>query len=348
MSDENIKVGHKGTTPNDTQQGAMGPGEIKAIVHALKEQAADDGAILQMLKNSGVPDDEAQKYLDESKATLEPQVQPKPNPAPDNRKEVAQQHGIREEDVGDFFEAPREVVELPSGGHWYDGKNTVTIKHLTATEDDLLYDASLIEKNEVMNSILDKAVLDKDLRPKDMLTCDRDYLLIKLRQTGLGDDYLADVRPCTKCGYIYQPTVDLSKLKIRPIKYTPDGNQEFTLRMKHMPADIKFRLLNGRDEARINKKALAARSMGKFNLGSSLTDKYVLHIMEVNGKRDKTYIKSYVGAMPMKDSKFFREQLQEKSPGLDMNYDFECPNCGHVDRKPVVITYKLFYPDAEL
>jgi len=345
MSDENIKVGHKGTTPNDTpKKGAMEPGEIKAIVQALKDQAADDGAILQMLKNSGVPDDEAQKYLNDTAS--KPAVSNVP--IEDDKQKVAQQHGIREEDVGDFFEAPREVVELPSGGHWYGGKNTVTIKHLTASEDDLLYDAGLIEKNEVMNAILDKAVLDKDLRPKDMLTCDRDYLLIKLRQTGLGDDYVADVRSCSKCGFIYKPTVDLSKLEIRPIKHTPDAQREFSMDMKHMKASIKFRLLNGHDEARINKKAMVARNMGKFSLGNSLTDKYVLHIMEVNGQRDKTYIKSYVAAMPMKDSKAFRERLQDVSPGMDMNYDFECPNCGNIDRKPVQITYKLFYPDAEI
>lgn len=338
---------------NETAQpGGMNPGEIKAIVTALKEQAADDGAILKMLQNSGLSEEEAKKYLQTvtpkqaSSSAVEPNAKPVSTEL--DKSSLTRQHGVREEDIGDFFVAPREEVELPSGGLWYNGKKSVTIKHLTASEDDLLYDTRLIENNEAMNALLDKAVLDKDLRPQDMLTCDRDYLLIKLRQTGLGDDYISDVRACSKCGYVHRPTVDLSKLKIKPIEHAPDERGEFSLDMKHMKAHIKFRLLNGRDEARINKKAMAARKNGKFSIMNSLTDKYVLHIMEVNGQRDKTYIQSYVQAMPMRDSKDFRKRLNEVSPGLDMNYDFECPNCGHVDHKPVQITYRLFYPDAEL
>lgn len=332
-----------------TNHGSMDPGEIKAIVAALKEQAADEGAILKMLRNSGISDEEAKKYLQEvgSKKSVETSEN-KSTSQETTKPSVSKQQNLREEDMGDFFEAPREEVELPSGGLWYNGKKSVTIKHLTASEDDLLYDSRLIQENEAMNAILDKAVLDKDLRPKDMLTCDRDYLLIKLRQTGLGDDYVGDVQACSKCGYIHRPTVDLSKLKIKPIQHNPDDQGEFSMQMKHMKAHIKFRLLNGHDEFRINKKAMSARREGKFSINNSLTDKYLLHIMEVNGHRDKVYIKSYIQAMPMRDSKDFRMRLNDVSPGLDMNYDFECPSCGHMDYKPVKITYRLFYPDAEI
>jgi len=69
--------------------------------------------------------------------------------------------------------------------------------------------------------------------------------------------------------------------------------------------------------------------------------------MEVNGNRDKTYIKKFIAAMPMKDSMFFREYLNRIEPGIDLSYDFTCPNCGHVDTKDAPITHKLFYPDLE-
>ena len=70
-----------------------------------------------------------------------------------------------------------------------------------------------------------------------------------------------------------------------------------------------------------------------------------MQIMEVNGNRDKLYIKKFIAAMPMKDSMFFREYVRRIEPGLDLSYEFECPMCGELDIKDIPITPKLFYPD---
>jgi len=51
--------------------------------------------------------------------------------------------------------------------------------------------------------------------------------------------------------------------------------------------------------------------------------------------------------MPMKDSMFFREYVRRIEPGLDLSYEFECPNCGALDIKDIPITPRLFYPDLE-
>ena len=70
--------------------------------------------------------------------------------------------------------------------------------------------------------------------------------------------------------------------------------------------------------------------------------------MEVEGNRDKTYIAKLVSAMPMKDSLVFREYSKLISPGVDFNYEFECTNCGHHYEDDVPMTYRLFYPNADL
>jgi len=72
-----------------------------------------------------------------------------------------------------------------------------------------------------------------------------------------------------------------------------------------------------------------------------------MQIMEVNNNRDKLYIKKFIAAMPMRDSMFFREYLREIEPGLNLSYEFECPNCGALDIKDIPVTPKLFYPDLE-
>lgn len=373
MDKKNIKVGEdQNKNPEDfssLKQRDVDPGEVHAIIQALKDQGTDDAAIPNVLVNMGIPKPQAealtsdflnkqsQKQQDQQVHQAPPQAQQVYQAPPqsqqqnaDYRKEqLAREHNISAEHIGDFFEAPTEKIELPSKGLWYPNKKShVTIKHLTATEDDILYDYALIRQNNQLNAILESAIVDRDIRPKDLLTCDRDYVLIQLRRTGLGDEYNPGVMACNSCGHIHDPVVDLSKLKTKPIKHHPDENGEFTMEMQTLKATIKFRLLNGHDEMRINNTAMQNKHRGEFSFKGALTEKYILHIMEVNGKRDKIYIKSYVEAMPMKDSKAFREKLKELEPGILMEYDYTCPNCGHIETKPLVINHKLFYPDSDL
>lgn len=353
MSEE-INIGNKGTSQGKTNNTfenlssrEVDAGEVRAIIQALKDQGASEKDIPGLLVNMGIPKNQAEKFVlihnvQEQVTTSEPKI------IEQKTKEIAQRHNIRESDVGDFFKAPEETIELPSGGYFYpNGKKTVTIKHLTASEDDILYDVSLIRSNEQLDALLDATVLDQDLRPADMLTGDRNHILIQLRRTGFGDEYDPGPRVCGSCGKIHAGTIDLSKLKTQDIKRKPDENGEFSLQMQQLKVPIKYRLLKGTDEALLNKHAQQDYKKGRFRISKSLTQKYLLHIMEVNGKRDKVYIKSYIENMPMQDSKFFRDELKKSEPGVKLEYDFECPHCKTVETKPFPITLKLFYPDTE-
>jgi hypothetical protein len=347
---EKIEIGKKKNTPaktNDTFENLssrdVDPGEVRAIIKALRIQGTEDKDIPAVLTNMGIPKEQAEKYV--TITSIEPEEE---KVEEIKKAAIATKHKIRKEDVGDFFQAPQEEINLPSRGYFYENnKETVTIKHLTASEDDILYDMGLIRTNEQLDALLEAAIVDKDIRPQNMLTGDRNYILIQLRRTGLGDDYEPGPRVCGSCGHAHIPTIDLSVLKTNDVKFKPDDDGEFSLQMKHLKVSIKFRLLTGKDESILNKYAQQDFKKGRFKISKTLTHKYLLHIMEVNGKRDKVYIKSYVEAMPMQDSKFLREEIKKVEPGLDMEYDFECPKCLTIETKPIPITLKLFYPDAE-
>ena len=87
---------------------------------------------------------------------------------------------------------------------------------------------------------------------------------------------------------------------------------------------------------------------GRLKVATVLTERYLLQIMDVNGNRDKTYIKKFIGVMPIADSFFFREYLKDMEPGIDLNHDFECNNCGTPYRQEIPITAKLFWPNANV
>lgn len=264
-------------------------------------------------------------------------------------QDIAKEHNIPEQYLDMEFQVPTEEVQLPSGGAFYPNKkSSVTIKYLTAEEDDILYSPDLIKSGRVLDVLLDKAVMDKDLRPEDMLSGDRNFLLIEMRKTGLGSDYIPGEIQCPSCGEVHTPTINLDKLKAKSLEVEPDGQMEYDVKLPIMKMTIKFRLLTGKDEKRLAKLSESGgKNAGGIKVKKLITEKYVMQIMEVNGNRDKLYIKKFIAAMPMKDSMFFREYLRRIEPGLDLSYEFDCPNCGELDIRDIPIGPKLFYPDLE-
>ena len=271
---------------------------------------------------------------------------------PKTTQDIAKEHNIPEQYLETEFQVPTETVELPSKGMFYpNNKSSVTIKYLTAEEDDILYSPDLIKSGRVLDVLLDKAVMDRDLRPEDMLSGDRNFVLIEMRKTGLGSDYVPGEMTCPKCGQMHEPTIDLDKLNPKVLEISPDENGEYEVQLPIIKANIRFRLLTGKDEKRLSKAAEAggkrAGGAGGIKVSKLVTEKYVMQIMEVNGNRDKLYIKKFIGIMPMKDSAFFREYLRRIEPGLDLSYEFECPSCGEIDIRDIPVTPKLFYPDLD-
>ena len=113
------------------------------------------------------------------------------------------------------FAVPTENVSLPSLGVFYPNKNKlVTIRYMTAESDNTLFSTDLVRSGKVLDVILDESVLDKDIRPVDMISGDRNLLLIEIRKTGFGNEYFPDEKKhCSACGEDYKPMVDLDKLK---------------------------------------------------------------------------------------------------------------------------------------
>lgn len=251
------------------------------------------------------------------------------------------------------FVIPTEELSLPSKGLLYPGnKSTVTIKYMTADEDDILFSPELVESGQMLDALLEASIKDKDLRPDDMLSGDRMFTLLSLRRTGLGDSYEHPDIACSECrNIIKKHVVDLSLLKPKELTAAPDANGEYSVQMPTTKINIKFRLLKGSDEKRLAKTAQFAKSksVGGVKMRSSMiTERYLLTIMEVNGNRDKLYIRKFISAMPTFDSTFFRQYLREIEPGVDLNYDFECPHCGAVTTKEITINSKLFYPELDI
>lgn len=294
---------------------------------------------------------------------LEPTVQSRTRPSQEQQAQnvqdntsqsraqsVAEKHDIPSQFIDTEFEVPTDYIDLPSEGIFYpNGKKTVEVKYLTAEDENILTSTDLIKSGKVLDVLLQNALIDKDITAAEMLTGDRNAVLINLRITGYGDEYETKTT-CPNCSEVNENSILLSSLSNREVFDKPDSEGLFSVMLPKSKANIRFRLLNGADEARLQKINETGKKTvkGRLKVATVLTERYLLQIMDVNGNRDKTYIKKFIGVMPIADSFFFREYLKDMEPGIDLNHDFECNNCGTPYRQEIPITAKLFWPNANV
>lgn len=265
-------------------------------------------------------------------------------------KNIAAEHNIPSEFIDTEFQTLTDEVPFPSKGEFYaNKKSSVSIKYLTAEDENILGSQDLIKSGKVLDVLLQNAIMDKDISAEEMLTVDRNAVLIALRTTGYGDEYEVN-QVCPSCSSSFKSTVFLSELKTKEMVGKPDSEGFFSVQLPKCKANIKFRFLTGADENRLSKIAeIGKRTIGKnLKVQTVLTERYLLQIMEVNGNRDKIYIKKFISVMPIADSMFFREYVSEIEPGIDMTCDYVCSECGHDYNGAVPITAKLFWPNANV
>ena len=110
---------------------------------------------------------------------------------------------VMKDDFG--LDIPVDIVPLPSRGVVYPvdspmhGKDTVSIRAMTAREEDILTSRALIKNGTVISELLKSCIVDDGFEPMNMLTGDRNALMTALRITGYGAEYNVEVN-CPACG----------------------------------------------------------------------------------------------------------------------------------------------------
>jgi hypothetical protein len=235
---------------------------------------------------------------------------------------------------------PTETVELPSKGVVYppdhplrSGK--VEMKYMTAKEEDILTNQNYIKKGIVLDKLLDSLVMGKfDI--KELVTGDKNALLISSRILGYGKDYTFSYD-----GTEY--TVDLTKLENKPFdetKVTPRGTFTFTL-----PATgtkVEFKLLNDKDNETIDQEN---ESMKKFNKDSSseVTIRLKHQIVSVEGDNDKNNIRMFVEQMLAQDSRALRKYIKDMSPDVNLSTNMKINDVEESIDIPISLSF--FWPD---
>ncbi len=251
------------------------------------------------------------------------------------------------------LEVPVETVPLPSQGKVYSEnsslyqKETVDIKAMTTKEEDILTSHAFIKKGTVITELIRSCLIDRSININEMISGDKNAIMIAIRITGYGAEYEADVQ-CPECEAKEKQVFQLDQLGLKRLEIEPvrPGENLFAFKLPVCGKTVAFKFLTGRDEEEIlttqqrMKKTL--QSVNETNISTKLR----YSIVEIDGKSDKTLINAFIAKMPARDSLMLRKFIDKNEPGVDMTQSCTCSSCNHEWEVSVPLGVSFFWPQS--
>lgn len=218
---------------------------------------------------------------------------------------------------------PSEIIDLPSKGLLYPenhplSSGKVELKYMTAASEDILTTLSYIQEGVVLDKLLESLLVDTSIKISDLYSGDKNALLIAARIMGYGKEY-----KFIRGGE--EHVVDLSKIENKPIDETLFANRtnEFEFTLPNSKYNIKFKLLNGADQQKIDQELNGLKKLNPKVLPEITTRlKYI--ITEVDGDTDKKNIREFVDKyLSAIDSRELRNYIKKIQPDVDLTVKLE-------------------------
>lgn len=229
------------------------------------------------------------------------------------------------------IDVPFDAITLPSMGLFYSSKTSVLyVKYITAREENVLTQPSLMENGYGLDLVLNSVIINKEFDINDLLVGDKQSILLYLRSTSYGDNFPI-ITECPSCKVTGETKFELSSLAAKEITEKPDEDGLFTFEMPKMKLNgekviIKFEPLRVKHEKNINLSIEKEKKDNK-KYNSSVTLKFQNQIHSINGITDKLYISKIIKKFPIRDSTDLREYMELVEPGIDSNIPIKCSNC---------------------
>lgn len=248
---------------------------------------------------------------------------------------------------------PTMNVKLPSQGVFYPSTHplaggTVDIYQVTARHEDILSNATLLRKGTVLDEFIKALIATQGVTINDLLIGDKNALYVAARRSAYGDIYSTKIK-CPECGEESVEDIDLSQLTNKQLNLdgVTQNENRISYTLPNSGKAITIGLLTHKDETDIDAELKAlAKFSGNNAPAPEITTRLRYTIKSVNGDSDKLKIKSFVeNELTAKDSLALRKFVREKTPDIDMNFNFTCTACGYQGRVPVPLDANFFWPN---
>ena len=242
---------------------------------------------------------------------------------------------------------PTEEVTLPSKGLLYPkesplSKGVIEIKYMTAKEEDILTNQNYIQKGTVIDKLLQSLIVTP-IDYNDLLTGDKNAILIAARILGYGKDY--EFKYNEK-----ETTVDLTELEDKLIdeNLIVEGKNEFEYQLPFSKRSITFKLLTQADDTKIQNELKGLKKISKHSNPENTT-RLKHTIISVDGDRTPKTIRDFVdNQLLARDARELRKYMTYVSPDVDLTVDLTFEDGETLENVSLPIGVNFFWPDVEI
>ena len=209
---------------------------------------------------------------------------------------------------------------------------------MTGAEEELLTNQRLIRNGDAVNQVLANCILRIGERDEvgtadvlDMLSGDRLFTLVKLRQISLGDEVeleLACANPA--CRTKNRATICLDDLPV-----TPYGEErEFVFTLPASGSKVRFVYLDGHKEKRL-------AQMQEPSISAAM----MIRILDIDGNAPA---RKALNEMSMRDRSALRQEMLRVDAGIDTAVELDCDSCGTRTRTRLEAEPSFLFPGVRL
>ena len=215
-------------------------------------------------------------------------------------------------------------IELPSENRVYELEDpgaAITLRPMTFEDEKQIVTAK--KNQDPVNIILQRCTTNINIA--DLLSIDKLYLIMKLREISYGDDYNT-LLICSTCKSENPMTIKLSELNVNPVPDDFTDPVEVVLPSINKTCKVSFPRV--RDEKLLTDVSKTLDEIWRF-------------IKEIDGHTDKSIISEVVNKLPIKDMKTILNAMKTEF-GVDTKIKFGCNNCKEVSVVDLPIDANFF------
>jgi hypothetical protein len=241
------------------------------------------------------------------------------------------------------YNAPFDVIPLPSQGKMYPSKKpNVKVAYMTTADENILTSPNLLASGEFLEILINRKLLEPSIRYRDLTVGDRNAIMLWLRATGYGEMYPVTIYD--ENNKPFETDINLQELNTKNLGAEPDSEGLFDFILPLSKNQIKFKFLTCGDVDDIERIIEEEREK-KLPIDNTTTYTIERIIVDVNGTRDKNYIKEFVSTLRIGDGKALMDYIASIESGIDLNINVTTPGGGSVATF-LPLNMRFFWPNS--
>jgi len=300
-----------------------------------------------------------QKYTEELEAKKKAEVQPpvqQPPVVPPTPPSSYGQSGILppekpknvyiEQLSQPQYNSAFDVIPLPSQGKLYKNKKkNIKIAYMSTADENILTSPNLLNSGEFLEILINRKILDPEIRYRDLIEGDRNAIMLWLRATGYGNMYPITVED--KNGVPFETEVDLNEIKTIELNVEPDTNGHFYFKLPVSGIEVKFKLLTVGEADNIAERVEYEVDVLKIPINNTNTYTLAKQLVSVNDDTRDDTITSFSENMRVGDADALRKYINSINCGVDMTITVGTPG-GESLTTFLPLNLKFFWPNLGL